>query len=244
MPATPATYANVIARMDSVIFNPSRNFLKDADYQQYIDAAVLDTALEVGGLRFIDATTLTVAGQRDYVLDSKYKRLNQAQYVQNIGATNEIVNQMDVITERDSNFLSVISQPVSGFDPSSLDVTGTPQVISKYAVFWPEIQTMRLLDTPDTANDTIKLWVLGLPHTMGTGITYDGDASDMNALVFRACDLARLKSRETQESSVWEQKWLAECERIRRFRGKINRVRQIQDGRYRITRLRSVNGSK
>ena len=244
MPVTPATYANILARINSLIFNPSQNFLTAADYQTYIDTAAMTTATELGGLRFIDTSILTVAKQRDYPIDTGWKRLDAAQYIQNIGASNELVFPMDVITEKDADFLALISQPVMGYNADDLTITGQPQPTSKFAIFWPQNQTLRLSDPPATGGDTIKLWVLGVPQTMNVGVTYAGDAIDLQAIVYAVCDLARLKSRETQESGVWHQRWQEECDRIRRFRSKMNRTRQIADGRFRVTKLRSVNGSR
>ena len=244
MPVTPATYANVLAIIDSLVFNPSRNFLKDADYQSYIDQATRTTALEIGGVRFIDASLTTEAGQRDYVLNNQYKRIDQAQYITGYGTGNELVYPMDIITQKDQDYLAAISDPTSMFDTGGLNISGTPQNVSKYGIFWPETQTLRLSDAPANKGDVVKLWVLGVPQLMAAGVTYDGDPIDMNAIAYKACDLARLKSRETGESGVWDSRFMAECDRIRRFRGKIKRTRQLGDGRYRVTRLRSLNGGR
>lgn len=243
MPTPVKTYEKFVQLFDSVVYQPSRRWLTDFDIQNYAQLAVLETALEVGGIHYVDATLVTVANQRDYTTPNTIKRILKAHYIKNYGAANEEVCPLEVITQRDADFLGGIaalgepSTPAPFLSPTSAD---TP----RFLIYTPETDTLRLLDTPNTAGHTLKLWCLGTPNEIGPLITYDGDQMETMAIVYKMAGLARVKSRETQEASFFNHQFQESCDRIRRMRSRMRQVRQVQDGRFTRSRLRSVDGAK
>jgi hypothetical protein len=235
MAAPAKTYAKFISVLDSIVHNPSRRFLSEQDYLNYSNMAVLETALAVGGLNLIDTTVLSVAGTRDYVLNDQYKKIKKAQYITGIGTAAESAVPVEVITQSDQDYLSRAALPDA--------LTDATEPV-RYLIFWPETATVRLVGAPTVTGDTLKLWVIGTPAELSSTVTYDGDQMETMAIVYKMAALARLKSRETGESTIFDNKFEESCDKIRRMRSKMRQVRQIQDGRFFHNRLRSVNGAK
>lgn len=238
-----ALYADIQAAYDRLDYNPSRRYVTAQDITENMKAAILETALAIGGIHYIDTTNLSVANQRDYVLNTQYKQIKAAQYITNIGAANELVTPLDVITEKDRDFIGAISNSPIIADPYSLYLQNAPSPTPKYIIFWPEIATMRVVDTPSVSNDTFKLWVLGVPALIGPGVAYSGDAMETNAIALHMVMSANLKRKETNAADKYQAYWSAACQKVVQFRSKMRRRRQAGDGRFGLTRLRSVNGA-
>lgn len=238
------SYDALIALLDSFLHNPSRTFIKPSDLAQYANAAAIDVAMEIGGIPFIDTALTSAASQRDYTPNNQYFKILKAHYVRNINTDTEQATPLDVISQTDRDFIDRISSLGVSPDNWSLAVANTAQDKPKYLIYWQETSTIRLVETPAVTGDTLKLWVRGLPASLASGVDYSGSTMEMLAIAFRMAQLGRMKSRETQESTFFDNMFTSQIARIRRARGKIKQVRQIQDGRYQSTRLRSVNGAK
>ncbi len=237
-------YSDILVAYDRLDYNPSRRYVTATDVQANANAAVLATALKIGGIHFIDTTNTSVASQRDYLLNNQYKQITQAQYITNIGLSNETVTPLDVITQKDRDFIAGISSGMAiNADPLSLYIQPAPVITPKYIMFWPDIATMRVVETPSVTGDVFKLWALGVPAAMGPGIAYSGDAMETNAIALHMVMSANLKRKETNAADKFKGYWNDECANIIQFRSKMRRRRQAGDGRFGFTRLRSVNGA-
>lgn len=243
MVAIPSSYDQMVQEFNSLVYNPSKRFFTDGDILNYINRGVVETAKEIGGVRVIDSSTITVAGQQDYVLDNAVRQIVGIWYVTGFRTAAEKRVPLDVITQKQDDLINRISFPAAEAPPWGLQVTGVPQPVPKFAIFWPALRTLRIVDPTAVAGDILLLDCLEIPNVLGPGITYLGDSMETGAIIYKAVSLARLKSRETQESNIFDAKWSEACQSIRRMRSKMRRRRQLGDGRFEVTRLKSVDGA-
>ena len=247
MPVTPAAYGQLVSEFNSLVYNPSQRFFTAGDILNYLNRAAVETASQIGGVRITDSTNLSVALQRDYVVDSGIRRVDGIWYIQNFGQTNEVRTPLDVITKKDQDVLNRIGY--TGYDwcyqpPSSTPPAQPTAPVPQVAIFQPELSTLSLLPIPQNSGDTVWIDCLAVPSALGNGVTYNGDALDTGAIVLRAVAYARVKSREYQESKALLADWKDACMGIKVMRSKERRRRQLGDGRQTLTRLRSVNGAE
>lgn len=248
MATTPTTLAQMQAMFASRFYNPAGRFNTPADIVNYLQDAASETANRIGGIRVIDTSTVTVAGQSAYTLDNAIRRIVEAQYRQspaNAGNASGTQMEMDLMTQKDEAFLNQLSWPYSQSDPSpwGLVVTGNPQPVSKYCVFFPTLNQIILLDPPANGGDTIWLDCLEIPNNLTGSVQYNGDNAEMSAIVWKAVAMAWFKRGESQMASACDAKWDAACTDIRRLRSMMRQRRQAGDGRFSTTRLKSVNGA-
>lgn len=247
MPAVPSTLAQMQSMFGSLFYNPAGRFVTPVDVLNYIQGGAADTANEVGGIRVIDQTTITLAGQSVYTLDNAVRKIMEIRYIQspaNSGQANGAWVELDMITMRDNAFLNMISTPFQQQNnPYGLVLQGTPQPVPKYGIFLPTLNQLTLLDPPVNAGDTVWLDCLEVPNNLTGSIVYNGDALEMQTIVNKAVGMAWLKRGESQMSQVFDVKWQKGCEGIRRMRSKMRQRRQAGDGRFTTTKLKSVNGA-
>lgn len=244
MPTPLKTFEKFVALFDSIVYQPSRRWLTDADILNYAQLALLETALEVDGIHYIDTSIITVSGTATYTTPNNIKRIKKAHYIKNIGTAEEEAAIIEVISQRDSDFLSGISAIGDAGNSGSPFFAAATADSPRFLIYSPASDALKLIDTPSRDNDRVRLWCLGIPNEIGPGIVYDGDQMETMAIVYKMASLARVKSRETQESSFFDNKFVEACSRVRRMRSRMRQVRQVQDGRFTRTRLRSVDGAK
>jgi hypothetical protein len=249
MAAIPASYAQIYAEFNSLVYNPSFRFYSQQDILNYINRAVIETANEIGGIRVTDPTTTSVAAQRDYPVDTAIRSLIGAWYVQNYGnAATEIRTPLEVIDFKNEDALNQIgylNAPTSGDPGFALTPTITPAVpVPLFIIFQPVLNLISLLPLPTNTGDVILLDALEIPNQLGVNVAYKGDPIEIGAIVFKAVALARLKAREIQESNAMDEKWITSCQSIKKMRQKMRRRRQLADGRFLVNRLRSFSGAE
>lgn len=240
---TAKLYDTIIAHMDAMLYNPSRRYMTDADYITYIRTAITQWALKVGGLYLIVDQTL-VADQGDYTIDRAHKKIRWAQYIVDLGQATETRTELDLITRRDRAYVEQQSSPSNSVDNLELSITGSPTT-PKYLEHRKESSVVTLLDPPDAA-ETLRMGTISMPTAeLDTlGATWEGEAEDVPGIAARACSLACMKSRDMGDAGVFKSEFQDLANDVRAMRSKSRRVTQLQDNQSRITRTRTIFGSR
>ena len=238
------TYDAILSNYASLFYNPSKKFITAADELNMMNMAITLFAKDIGGIRMVDTSNTSVKDQRDYVISKAHKRLVRAQYIRDPGLSTEVITPLDIIDERNADFIRRISLPESPDSNSSLALPDNKSVDKpKYAQLIQELFTLRLYGTPNTTGDTIKLWTLSIPSVMSSGVEYDGEEYEVPAIAFKMASLAHRKMKDTGYAQDMDTEYLKELQGIRSMKFKERRPRQLGDGRFEFTRLRSVDGS-
>lgn len=238
------TYPAIQSYYESLFYNPSKRFVTAADELNAMNMAITSVAKDLGGIRMVDTSNTSVASQRDYTINRGHKKIIKAQYIRNPGLSTESITPLDIIDERNADFIRAISTTSSEDNNAAVTLTGTASDKPKYLQFFPESYTIRLLDTPNTTGDTIKLFTLSIPTIMATGVEYDGEEYEVPAIAYKMAQLAHIKMKDFTYASEMEGFYLKELNSIRAFKFKERRPKQLGDGTFEYTRLRSVDGSK
>lgn len=237
------TYDAILSNYASLFYNPSKKFITAADEANMMNMAITLFAKDIGGIRMIDTSNLTVAAQRDYTISKAHKKIVRAQYITGINTTAEVVTPLDIIDERNADFVRSVSTTMSPDNNTTLSLTGTSTALPKYLQFFPEIFTIRLLDTPSAAGDTIKLYTLSIPSVLSTGVEYDGEEYEVPAIAFKMAALTHRKMKDTMYAQDMDAEYSKELQGIRAMKFKERRPKQLGDGRFEMTRLRSTDGA-
>ena len=242
MPPQTKVYEDIIKLIKGMIYAPAGRFFTDADYLTFAQNAATQYANDIGGLHLVDDTIVTVASQSRYAIDAKHKAIRKAYYMTNYGTESETVKELEIIDDKNLIYLRGISQALDPTTGYSFDVTGNPVEIPKFLLSRPEQNLIVLADPPMNAGDTLRLHTRSLPSALGAGITYDGDERDVLAIAYLVCSIGRMRSRDTGESGIFDEKYAKIVSAYKRARAKENQVVQMQDGRFLSSNLKSVNG--
>lgn len=238
------TYTGILSMYGSLFYNPSKRYITAADETNYMNMAITMLAKDIGGIRTVDTSTVSVASQRAYTLNRSHKRILEAEYIRNFNSSNESIVRLDIVNERDANFIRAASVAGTSYDNNSISLTGTTQDKPKYILPFYESGAYWLMDTPNTAGDTIRLFCLSMPTVMSTGVSYDGDESEVPAIAYKMAELSHVKMKDMAYASDMQSKYNEQVIQLRGMNFKSRRPKQLGDGRFEFTRLRSVEGSK
>ncbi len=238
------TYDAILSNYSTLFYNPSKKFITTQDETNMMNMAITLFAKDIGGVRMVDTSNTSVANQRDYVISKAHKKLVRAQYIRAPGLSTESITPLDIVDERNIDFIRHVSMPNDPDNNNSIVLTDNTSVDKpKYAQLIQELFTLRLYGTPDVTGDTIKLWTLSIPSVMSSGVEYDGEEYEVPAIAFKMASLAHRKMKDTGYAQDMDTEYLKELQNIRSMKFKERRPRQLGDGRFEFTRLRSVDGS-
>jgi hypothetical protein len=243
VPAITKQYEDILALIKGMIFAPAGRFYTDANYLSFINTAATQYANDIGGLHLVDDTIQTVAAQSRYALDSRHKAIRKAAYMTNYGQETETYKELEILDDPAVNYLRAVSSALDPTTGYSYDVTGNPVEVPKFLLARPEQNLIILVDPPMNAGDTLRLHTRSLPSVLGPGVTWDGDERDQLAIAYLVCSLGRMRSRDSNESGIFDQKYASIVQAYKRARAKENQVMQMRDGRFLNSNLKSVNGA-
>ncbi len=242
-------YQNVLDYLDAFIYNPSRRFLTDDNYEKAIRLAITQWALAVNGLWIRDESIVTVADQRTYVIEEAYKFIRKARLIRNFnplpGDPAEERTHLDIIDETDRDIIDFISPSSNPAESLALGLTGNSADKPKYLIHRRESSEIMLLDPPLVAGDVLQLFVTSMPLTeFISGATWEGDAEDIPGIAFKAASILKLKSRESGESGVFRDLYNEHVELVKRTRRKTRQVQQMKLGQATVRRTRDLYGAR
>jgi hypothetical protein len=225
------TYTQIVAFLDTLFYNPGRRFISDVDIQNLANLSAIQVARDLGGIRLLDDSVLTVAGTRDYAVNNQYRKLIKAQLIRAKNTVAEATTHLDILDESRRESLAK--------DGALVSLDGDR---CGYIQFFPEQNIIRLFQTPTVAADVVRCWWVALPTALGPGVTYDGVAEEIPALVYKMCANGRRRYMEMNAGQNWDNSYAAEIELIKKFRRKQRQVLQMGVGQYEDTQLRSFDG--
>lgn len=244
--ALPKVYQTVVDYVDTFLYNPSRRFLTDENYENAIRIAITQWALAVGGLWIKDETLVTIADQSIYQIEEAYKFIRKARLIRNLGAgSTEERTALDIIDETDRDIIDFVSPTTNPTESLDIGLTGNSADKPKYLLHRRETSEIQLLDPPLVAGDTIQLFVTSMPTTEFTaGVSWEGDAEDIPGIAFKVGRILRLKSRQHGESSDFEAMFLDHVDLVKKTRAKTRQVQQFRLGQAMLKRTRDLFGAR
>lgn len=225
MPTLPKTHQRYLDALQMLVYNPGKRFISEAEELLALNQGALFVASELGGIFFIDNSMTLPVGQNtltvpDNIYDIRYLELVTA-------ASPETVEFIDVVPYEDFRVLGFGSEP----DGSK----------ARFAYFIPETNQLVIQPAWDGAADVpVRLLCWGMPNELTNSVLlYDGNIEQINAIVFEAASILRMKTRDGAESERLHQRALQAIESAATVNSLRKRLKRVNVGRHTPqTRLR------
>lgn len=213
-----------LSMLRTKVVNMGQKFITPADELNALNEAALTVASKLGGLKFVDASQVTVANSDTVILPNT---VEQVQYLELIdtSVTPNVVSFVDVVDYkmyRAINYATPTTNQFAWFDPNTKILTISP--------------------APLTAGLVVRALCYGMPSVIvGGGATtlYDGDVGQMSAITTEAASIIRMRTRDIQEMGILHNRALESVEDAAAVMARQNQVTRVGVGRHTpLSRLR------
>lgn len=231
MAAVSKTVQSMINLMDSFMFGPAKRYVTPADQLQFLNAAALQTSVDLGGLSIRQDVPM-IAGTSLYAVDTQHKVLVSAYYVANPGLSTETRVPMTLET------------PESRDDRQRLGAVTMDGVSPLYVMFRPEVQALYIEGTPTDSTSVLRCLWRSLANDLLGGSDYVGDEAETLPIVYKACQFHSVKEKMFSKAREFENYYKDALGGCLGMRSRARASRTMQDGRFIASRTRSRNTPK
>lgn len=231
MATFPNTKVNYLNAFNSLVPNPGKRFITGQDELNFLNQAALTIAAELGGLEYY-YDFQPVGEQQEYTLPNHIIQVRSPAYdIDYINSGIEAVAYLDVLTwnEADAFKSNVEDDPAT---PAEY-----PDRVLRYDAHTrilrvlPPFEGTAGVAIPDK---TVRLMCWGNPQEFFANdvVLHDGDVNQMNAVALEAASLARIRSRDIQESQFLHARAMEAADnaaKAKSIKNRITRVRMGQD---------------
>ena len=233
MAAIPKTYDRILVALGSIFYNPAKRYITAQDEMNAINMGAMQVSRDLGGIR-LSETVVTISGTAAYPVNTQHKKLITAQY---LAAGQTVPSHVAQVYNGPASLEFLQQCSWDGVQYTS-DGQGIPGLIT----FDYTTSTVTLYPTPSADGDSVLLTFDSLAVDLESGLEYDGDQAEVMAIAYAARVLICQKLNEMNQAEVFRRNYQEEIVQCKKHRAKMNRVAQLQDGRFEVDPLRSVNG--
>lgn len=226
MPTLPNGTTQLLALLDTLVFNPGNKFISMPDKENAVNAAALYVANQLGGIFYIDQSLTTDAtNTRYFIVPNNIYRI---EYL-------ELVDQ--TVTPESTQVIDVI--PLE--QARAINSPQTSEAV--FAYFHPDSSELHFTqDLPP--NRVIRMLAFGMPNFIsisggGGPISLDSNVDQMQAIAYEAASILRTRTRDVEESQALHMRAVEYIESAAKANSARRQVSKLAVGRHTpLTRLR------